>query len=253
MRFRSIAVVTLLSLGAAGSARAQAAADPQCLAAPMVTRDACQQTVDLFQYMAPQLGISITGGNPTLGVGGSLGGLGHFSLGVRANLLAGNVPELQNPSITGINQRPAYPVNNQYLGLPAVDLSVGLFKGIPLALSNVGGVYLLLSAVYIPTIEGDEVSITPEKNLEIGYGARVGVLQESLLMPGVAVSYMVRNLPTTTLEGSLGTARFLVDDLSVKTKAWRITASKSLLLFTLAAGYGQDKYDMSTRVSSTEG
>ena len=41
-----------------------------------------------------------------------------------------------------------------------------------------------------------------------------------------------------------------VNNLSLKTKAWRVTASKSLLLFGLAAGFGQDKYDASTDVSA---
>jgi len=255
MRFRSIAVVTLLSFVAMGSAQAQtpAPADPQCVSAPLVTRDACQQSIDLFRYMSPQLGISITGGNATLAQGGTLGGLGHFTVGVRANLLAGHVPELQTPSATGITQRTAYPVTNQFLGLPAVDASIGIFKGLPLAISNVGGIDLLLSAAYVPTIKGDEVSVTPDKNLEIGYGVRVGLLQESLVVPGVSVSYLIRNLPTSTIEGTLPGASFLVEDLSVKTKAWRVTASKSLILFTLAAGAGQDTYDMSTLVSGTVG
>ena len=37
------------------------------------TQDACQKAVDLFQYMAPQLGTVIAGGNATLGQGGTLG------------------------------------------------------------------------------------------------------------------------------------------------------------------------------------
>ena len=49
------------------------------------SQDACQKAIDLFQYMAPQLGAAITGGNATLGQGGSLGGLGHFSAGLRIN------------------------------------------------------------------------------------------------------------------------------------------------------------------------
>jgi len=32
-----------------------------------LTQDACQKAVDVFQYVAPQLGTAITGGNATLG------------------------------------------------------------------------------------------------------------------------------------------------------------------------------------------
>src|SRR5207253_8586580 len=68
-----------------------------------ISQDACQKAIDLFQYLAPQLGTSIAGGNPTLGQGGNLGGLGHFSAGVRVNVLQGSLPQVQNvtPVTTG--------------------------------------------------------------------------------------------------------------------------------------------------------
>ena len=256
MRFRSIAVVTLLSLTAASAARAQGApAEPQCVSGsvPLQAQDACQQGVDLFKLMMPQLGVALAGGNFTLGQGGAMGGLGHFSIGLRGNLLQGHVPNLQNPSLTGPNQRSAYPVEEEFLGLPAVDASIGVFKGIPLALSNVGGIDLLLSAIYVPTVEADEVTIEPETNLQIGYGVRVGILQESLLVPGISASYMRRDLPKTDITGIISGApsgRIDVHDFDVKTNSWRVTASKSLVLFTLAAGVGQDTYDVSTNVSA---
>src|SRR4051812_31390303 len=71
--------------------------------ATRASQDACQKAIDLFNYMAPQLGVSITGGNATLGKGGTLGGLGHFSLGLRVNVVQGSVPQIQDvtPSVNG--------------------------------------------------------------------------------------------------------------------------------------------------------
>lgn len=40
-----------------------------------VTQDACQMSMDVFDLMAPQLGLALAGGNATLGRGGTLGGL----------------------------------------------------------------------------------------------------------------------------------------------------------------------------------
>ena len=257
MRFRSIAVVTLLSLGAAGSARAQAAVDPGCppgtgaLTPERYVQDACQQAVDLFKYMMPQLGIGLTGGNTTLAQGGALGGLGHFTVGLRGNVIAGTVPVPQTPATTGAQQRPDYETKDQILGLPAVDLALGVFKGLPLALSNVGGIDLLLSATYIPELSTDNVTVSPDNPIKIGYGARVGLLQESLLVPGIGVSFMKRDLPKTTIVGFTGNDSLEVRDLDFKTTAWRVTASKSLILFTLAAGVGQDTYDVSTTIAAT--
>jgi hypothetical protein len=129
-----------------------------------------------------------------------------------------------------------------------VDGSIGLFKGLPLGLTNVGGIDLLLSAFYVPKVTASNVTVDPNSPLKIGYGVRIGVLQESILVPGVSVTYFRRDLPTTTITGASGGDSLYVRDLSDNTSAWRIVASKSLILFTLAAGVGQDKYDASTSV-----
>src|SRR6266550_862235 len=85
-----------------------AAQSPQCpitgtateQARRRATQDACQQAIDLFNYMVPQLGIAITGGNATLGQGGALGGLGHFTVGLRGNVLRGNVPQVDRVTVS---------------------------------------------------------------------------------------------------------------------------------------------------------
>jgi hypothetical protein len=259
MRFRSIAVITLLSCAAVGGARAQTTPqDPQC---NNNAADVCQQALDLVSYMVPQLGISITGGNVTLGQGGALGGLPHFTIGLRANVLSGAVPQVQSPNVaTGpgfaATRRNPYPTSLTPLGLPAIDASVGLFKGVPLGLTNVGGVDLLLSMSYIPKITKDatssSVKVEPNSSTQIGYGVRIGLLQESLVVPGVAFSYFKRDLPTTSITGTftpVGTNDTLaINNMSVKTNAWRLTASKSLILFTIAAGVGGDSYDTKASV-----
>ena len=216
-------------------------------------QDACQQAVDLFQYMVPQLGIALTGGNATLGQGGALGGLGHFSLGIRANVLQGNVPQVDRVSVstTGRQQRSNYPTNSQFLGLPVVDAAIGVFKGIPLGLTNVGGVDLLLSASYVPKYDADEVTVDPDSPLKLGYGVRVGAIQESLLLPGVSFTFLKRDLPKTTITGNASGASMTVRDLDVETTAWRLVASKSLVLLNVAAGVGQDRYDAETSVQGT--
>src|SRR2546430_4527417 len=218
-----------------------------------IAQDACQKAIDLFQYMAPQLGTSITGGNATLGQGGNLGGLGHFSVGLRVNAVQGSLPQIQNITLStsGAQNTPAIDTKSQYLPMPAADLAIGIFKGIPLALTNVGGIDVLVSASYIPEFNNSGVSVkVPNGSLKLGYGARVGILQESLLVPGISVSYLVRDLPTLNIAGANGGDSLYVNNPSLKTKAWRATASKSLILFGLAAGFGQDKYDASTDIAA---
>jgi hypothetical protein len=217
-----------------------------------VAQDACQQAYDLYQFMAPQLGIGLAGGNATIGQGSVLGGLGHFSIGVRGNVFSGMLPQVDKftQSTNGAKQN-TLPTKDQVLGLPTADAAIGLFKGLPLALTNILGVDALVSAAYVPTITSSNVSITPRQNWQFGYGARVGLLSESIVVPGVSVTWIKRDLPTTDIIGSSGGNSLKVLNAKVATTAWRVVASKSFIIFGLAAGVGQDTYDQSAAISAT--
>jgi hypothetical protein len=254
MRFRS-AVIGMLALPAVAFAQGGgAAAAAGCTS---VAADACQQAVDFFKYMAPQLGTAQMGGNTTLAQGGTLGGrrlglIPHFAVGVRVNAVQGSVPTFapqgQLPTASGPPAARELTTEDTFVPLPAVDLAVGVFKGFPLALSNVGGIDLLLSASYVPEIELEQYSVKPDETLAFGYGVRVGLLQESLLVPGVGVSYIQRKFPVTTISVTEATTSMTVHDLDLKSSGWRLTASKSLILFGVTLGAGQDTYDASVRL-----
>ena len=218
-------------------------------------RDACLQGVDVFQLIAPQLGLALAGGNATLGQGGSLGGLGHFTVGVRGNVFRGDLPQVTQfptPRVAGGSGQ-QLPSKAQFVGLPVLDAAVGLFKGIPLPLTNILGVDLLVNAMYVPSIgsTGDNVEIRPQTNIKLGFGGRVGLVQESLLTPGIGVTYIVRDLPTTDIIGNSSSVTLNVNDASVKTSAWRVVANKNFIVFGLALGAGQDHYDESTNISGS--
>lgn len=224
-------------------------------------RDVCFRSKDIFQLLAPSLGTSMVGGgNPVLGQGGTLGGLGHFTVEVRATGVEADIPDLSKfsaPSTTPPTPQILESFNFG-VGLPAVDGAIGVFKGLPLGLTNVGGIDLLLSAAYIPSYESDngDFKVSPDQNTRFGYGVRVGLLQESLLIPGVSATWMKRDLPTTTMTGtatpSTGSSMsFTMADASVETTAWRVIASKSFILFGLALGAGQDKYSAGATFSGS--
>jgi hypothetical protein len=244
-----------LALVTAANAGAQSANG----CAPGAAQDACQMAVDVFQLISPQLGLALAGGNAVLGSGSTLGGPGHFSIGVRVNGFQGDLPDVTsfpapNPTTrlqyTGAS---ALPASTTFVGLPTADAAIGLFGGVPLPLTNVGGIDLLLSATYVPTI-GDstsDVRIAPDRNLQVGYGVRIGLLKESLVVPGLSFTYLKRDLPTTTISGSSPELGVAVRDAEVKTSAWRVVGSKTLLTFGVAAGVGQDKYDDEANVEGS--
>ena len=227
--------------------------DPELVGSSNEGQDACQKALDLLNYMTPQLGTLIAGGNATIGQGGTLGGLGHFALSVRANAMRASLPDIDGAGVNyGAAQRSDYVTEAQWAALPVVDAAFGVFKGIALPLTNVLGVDLLVNVSYLPELEHDPLSLTtPDGSFKFGYGARVGILQESLVLPGISLTYMKRDLPRTTLiaswEGGVlanaDTAR--LQNFDIGTTSWRIVASKSLLAFNLAVGVGQDRYEAS--------
>src|SRR5437762_11540457 len=95
-----------------------------------IAQDACQKSIDVFQYMAPELALVLSGGASSLGQPAPIGKLGHFSVAVKATGLTGTVPEIDKivPSTNGAQQS-TYSTKDQLLGMPTADLDVGIFPG----------------------------------------------------------------------------------------------------------------------------
>lgn len=258
MKKLSIATAAMIAAFAAPALAQGGAVSSRCSSGNL--QDACQKAQDVFGYMTPQFGTSLAGGNTILGSAGSLGGLGHFSVGVRANAIKGSLPDVEQFTVR-INgaARETLPTKDQVLGAPAVEVGLGLFGGIPLGLTSVGGVDAIVSAMYLPNYDNDNFSVEASGgSLKLGYGARIGLLKETLLVPGLSVSVLKRDTPelrlvAATEGGALGTERdeFELSSFQVKTTSWRLTASKGLTMFGVAAGVGQDKYDSGADLSVT--
>lgn len=270
---RRLVVTAALSIAAASAVHAQGKTQPDAKCTTTSTdptdqrrllQDACQKAVDIFNYMAPQLGTAIAGGNATLGQGSTLGGLGDFSFGLRLTAVRGAVPLLDRTSRpdTGAARQSTLRTERKPLPMPAVDLAIGLFKGIPLGVTHLGGVDLLVSATYIPEVgdaeKGDEFTLkAPDGSLKLGYGARLGILQEGKVVPGVSVTYLMRGLPKLDITGTIKDPNnaalsdsVYVRELDITASSWRIVASKKLLFLGLALGYGMDKYDASANIGA---
>jgi hypothetical protein len=218
-----------------------------------IAQDACQKAIDLFQYVAPQLGGVLAGGNPTQGLTGTLGGIGHFSVGIRGNLMKSSLPEVDKvvPATTGAVSS-TYPLKDQLFGLPIADAAIGIIGGFPLGITRVGGVDLLLTGSYLPSYDNGSVKVeVPNGSLKLGYGVKLGLLKETLLVPGVSLSVLTRELPMVNVTGESGNDRLILDDVRVKTRSWRAVAGKSLLFFGIAGGFGKDTYDSHARISVT--
>jgi hypothetical protein len=228
-----------------------------------VASQGCKASVDLVNYLTPQLATAIAGGSSTLGQSGILGGLGHFAVSLRGTaVMNGAFPKIGDKGFSTNGQALSYATESQIIPGAGVDAAVGIWKGVNLGATNIGGIDALVSALYLPDVtgEGNDFSIkAKDGNLKLGFGVRIGVLDESAVTPGVHISYLQRDLPTVSLSGksnvsASGTTTggsFALNDFSVKTTAWRIVAAKNFLIFGLQAGLGQDTYKSSSNVSAT--
>jgi hypothetical protein len=249
------ALAALALAAPAGGAGAQSmdsrCADPAVVGAAHEGGDACQKAVDLYRYIGVQLGTLVAGGNAVLGRGGTLGGLGHFTAELRVNTMHASIPDVGGTAISlGAPRQSTYDVNGKWVAIPQVDVSLGLFKGIPVGITYVGGIDAIVSAAYVPDMKSGSVSVSaPGGSLKLGYGGRLGIISESALTPGVSVTWLQRELPTTTITATEGSNSLTVQDLEISARSWRIVASKSFLVFGLAAGVGQDEYRARTAIT----
>lgn len=227
---------------------------------------AVAQAVDAAQ---PQVGILMAGGNPTLGTastgGVRLGILPRVSAGARVNVVFARLPDIRDESSSsGAAVPEKFSVPAPALG---ADVSLGVFPGISVAptIGGIGAIDLLGSATVLPVSLAGVDGL--EKNpVSWGAGARVGLLRESFLTPGVSVSVMYRKMgelqfgdvceggevqdPTSTNrsicagEGDFGEIGFGLSNVSV-----RGALSKRLLVLGLTAGVGYDRFDTDADVA----
>lgn len=256
MRFRNM----MLAAGAV-LVGVSATAQAQCTGASTQTRDLCTKASDIYQFLMPQLGGALAGGAAMPGQATTLGGFGHFAIGLRATAVQGTLPKADNISFSTTGATPtSFTANDQLIPMPTLDVGVGLFEGVNVGVTKVGAVDALLGLTFLPNVDGDGVSLNVKSSTAMGFGARVGAIEEGILWPSVAITYMSRKLPTATIAGhgattasGVGTApgNFSLNDLDVKASSWRIQAAKNFTILGLTAGFGGDKLENSTAISGS--
>jgi hypothetical protein len=237
------AAATLL---VSGALRAQTTTGP-CVVTPSSASgvDACTKARDLFAFVIPQVGVALSSGNPILGEGGTMGGWGKRALSVRISAADGRLPRNSVPiGISGGAASSDFGATRTVVPVPSADAAIGVFAGVPLGLTNVGGVDALLGATYLPSVDKNDLSLEPgSSNFAFSYGLRVGALQESSFIPGLSVSFMRRKLPTVNLGYTPSNDSLTVQDMSVTSNTIRLVASKRILIVGIAAGVGRDKIE----------
>lgn len=225
---------------------------------PTVAQEECTIVAQAVDAAQPQLGILMAGGNPTLGTastgGVRLGLIPRVSLTGRINVVGARLPDIREEA-DGATEKFTVPA-------PAVgaNLSVGLTQGFSVApmIGGFGAIDLLGSVSVLPLslLEED----FGDNAFSWGAGARVGLIRESFVTPGVSVSLMYRSLGDVSFgdvcegaetqvsgnqyacatDGDFGEIKFGLDNWS-----GRLAVSKRLLGLGLTAGVGYDRFETS--------
>lgn len=255
MRIRQIALAGAVL--AAAPLSAQNDISTVCASSvPVAAAEECSIVAQAVDAAQPQLGILMAGGNPILGTastgGVRLGLIPRVSLTGRVNVVAARLPDIREAQDGQADQ---FSVPAPAVG---ANLSIGLTQGFSVApmIGGFGAIDLLGSVSVLPLeLVGDDFG---ENAFSWGAGARVGLVRESFVTPGVSVSLMYRDLgdvnfgtvcegtevpvadnrSTCTGGGDFGEINFGLSNWSA-----RGAVSKRLLGLGLTAGVGYDKFD----------
>jgi hypothetical protein len=232
-------VLVLWLLGAAGPLAAQNA-ECQPYAGQARAFNVCNAVIDGAEAFHPVLGVLTSGGTPVLGTANSLGGFGHFYVSARVNATRVVLPDLNYDGSTttvGAGDKLFFPS-------PVLEAAMGVFRGLRGGLLALD---LLGSAQLLPTTQIDNFSVAPGARrigsvaLGLGFGARVGILGETAVTPGVAVSVMRRNIPQVRY-GDLGNGANLSFATNLDATNLRLTLGKGFSVLNIAGGLGWDHY-----------
>ena len=260
---RILAAALVVAFAAPASLAAQNDINDVCSQFTGDVRSRCASVAQAVDAAQPQLGILMAGGNPTLGTastgGVRLGLLPRVSAGARVNVVFARLPDIRDESsATGAPAPEKFSVPAPAVG---ANVSLGVFPGVSLApmVGGFGAIDLLGSATVLPVSLAGVEGL--EKNpISWGAGARVGLLRESFITPGISVSVMYRRmgdvkfgdvcegdeLPGTAGQHSrtcTGGGDFGEVDFGLSNVSARGAISKRLLGFGLTAGVGYDRFD----------
>lgn len=208
----------------------------------------CSAVATTLGHLQPAIGIGFSGGNPTLGMGGTLGTrfgfVPRFAVTARVNAALTEMPDFFDEFSGQINAADpsldSVPTTRIPVGAIQGDLAIGVFNGITLVptMGGLGSVDLLGSVAFVPVI--DQMGLE-EAIVSWGVGARVGILKGGLLAPGLSVSGMYRRL------GEVQFGDIAEDDpgqfaMDLSTLSLRAALSKGFLMFDFVLGAGYDRY-----------
>ncbi len=218
-------------------------------------RFVCGQVVNALTSVQPAVGIGFSGGAHTLGtsttIGRRLGFMPRVSVTARFNAALADVPDLLDgfvPTLGTGGQVQAMGTSGVPVSSLQADVVLGLFNGFDFgpALGGLGAVDLLGSVSWVPSVGPIGLD---ESIMNAGMGARVGILKQGLIMPGISISGMYRTMLGDVAFGDMATGDPAEFSADLSTLSFRGGVSKGIAAINFNVGAGYDLYTSSVAMN----
>jgi hypothetical protein len=214
--------------------------------------DACMKAADVARYLARESGeLGAVSGGPFDHAGPGVKS-GRLGLAVRAATARTATPRLDGHTIRPWEfDTTSVPVEERRAKTVSVDGTVRAWPGWRVGRTRAGSVDL---GGGVMAIARNGVALDTEERLGFDVGARIGLLQETSVVPAVSLSVSRIYLPALSSSGFRLTAQdgtgilASVTDIDPEVTVTRFSVAKHLGRFGLAAGTSRAKYNSSASV-----
>ena len=215
--------------------------------------DACRKARDMAHAMGVQIADEYTDGNPILGDVAPMGGTGKGALSVRLTGMEREAIRVGGQTVRTDGSEAASRFSSDAAVAPviSIDAVIGAWGGTPVGQTRIGGVDILGSVIIAPNVNRGDVRVGGAP-LVFGNGVRIGITEETRLIPAMSLSGMIRlgpdfsvslpDLPTDSGQS----VRIDLQRGHLASLEYRFAASKKVGKFGVSGGIGQNFYYIST-------
>ncbi len=201
------------------------------------TTDACRRATSLLRYLAPQLGLQATSGNPTIGSVGALPPRKRLAMGVSVRGGAPiHAPQMNTTSTGSAPASRSYSTDDVGATLGRIDLAIGILPRI----KGVVGVDFLFAAMQTPGRSLGSLEVMKSPSIAGSGGLRVGLAPDAANKRMVAsFTVMVHDQSEHAFRATTPDGALLIQAMRVASSTVHIAAGKEWGRYGINAGYGR--------------
>lgn len=215
---------------------------------PDPLEDAMTKGREITDYLAERQLEEAGSGSTIIGQGGPLTTPGRVSASLSGMRLSHSVPSLSGTAIIQSGIVPSLiAASNASATRLQLDVAMGVFRGFKLGSSRIFSVEMLGQLGMSGNYASNDLNLKQASGFSYGFGQRMGLLEETPRLPGIAFSstyltlpglnWSVSNLPA----GGSSSASIRVTDYSANIVGVRLTAQKSFGPAAITVGWGRDE------------